>query len=72
MEGAADKRWSTALLGDRYPAMIDQIIAFRAHTRDIRPSFKLGQDEQRPIFGEIIEKLGNRELANWMKKQADR
>ena len=50
--------------------MLSQIIAFRAHVTEIRPTFKLGQDENSSIRSEIIDNLENRDLAEWMKMQA--
>ncbi len=67
MEGAAPGRWSTAELGERYAAMMARIIGFRAHVRAIRPQFKLGQDENRPTFAEIVDHLPGTDLAAWME-----
>ncbi|MCB2061268.1 MAG: FMN-binding negative transcriptional regulator [Novosphingobium sp.] len=70
MEGSGGDRWNPALLKDRYDGMIAQIIAFRAHVRDVSPTFKLGQDEPRPIFREIVAGLDDRRLAEWMEARA--
>lgn len=72
MEGPSLNRWSSAELGPRYEAMLAQIIAFRAHVREIRPTFKLGQDEARSTFGEIVGNLADRDLARWMEAQAEK
>ena len=69
MEGGA---WSTASLGPRYDAMLDQIIAFRAHVRSTEHSFKLGQDESPQVFDEIVAGHSDRTLAKWMEGQAGR
>lgn len=66
MEGGV---WSTASLGPRYDAMLDQIIAFRAHVRSAEHSFKLGQDESAQSFAEIVAGHGDRTLAKWMEGQ---
>lgn len=66
MEGGA---WSTASLGARYDAMLDQIIAFRAHVRSAEHSFKLGQDESAQGFTEIVAGHSDRTLAKWMEGQ---
>ena len=66
MEGGV---WSTASLGPRYDAMLDQIIAFRAHVRSAEHSFKLGQDESTQGFAEIVAGHGDRTLAKWMEGQ---
>jgi transcriptional regulator len=69
MEGGA---WSTARLGPRYEAMLDQIIAFRAHVCSAEHSFKLGQDESPQGFAEIVAGHSDRTLAKWMEGQAKR
>ena len=67
-----DGAWSTERLGPRYEQMLDQIIAFRAHVRSAEHSFKLGQDESRQGFAEIVAGHSNRTLAKWMEGQAKR
>lgn len=67
-----DGAWSTASLGPRYGAMLDQIIAFRAHVRSAEHSFKLGQDESAKGFAEIVAGHSDRTLAEWMEGQAKR
>ena len=64
--------WSTESLGPRYDAMLDQIIAFRAHVRSAEHSFKLGQDESAQGFAEIVAGHPDRTLAKWMEGQAKR
>lgn len=64
--------WSTERLGARYEAMLGQIIAFRAHVRSARHSFKLGQDESAQGFAEIVAGHPDRTLAEWMEGQAQR
>lgn len=70
MEGNESERWNSANLGERYEAMLAQIIAFRARVCEVRPTLKLGQDERRPIFEEIVANLGDRQLAEWMEALA--
>jgi transcriptional regulator len=72
MEGSDSGCWTPANLGERYDAMVAQIIAFRARVCEVRPTFKLGQDERRPIFKEIVANLGDRQLAEWMEALADK
>lgn len=64
--------WSTERLGARYDRMLGQIIAFRAHVRAARHSFKLGQDESDRGFAEIVAGHPDRTLADWMEGQAQR
>lgn len=66
LEGPLPARWSTRELGDRYAAMLSRIIAFRAHVRSVSPHFKLGQDEDRATFREIVDHLPDAELKDWM------
>lgn len=70
MDGPADQRWTPDELGDRYRGMIERIIAFRAHVRDVQPTLKLGQDESPAIFDEIVARHSNRDLAAWMEALA--
>lgn len=67
MEG---DRWSTDRVGARYKAMLDQIIAFRAHVVTAEHGFKLGQDESPASFAEIVAGHPDRMLAAWMEEQA--
>ena len=69
MEGDDPDRWSTDLLGARRDAMLDRIIAFRAHVIGTDHHFKLGQDEAEQAFGEIVARHPDRELAAWMRRQ---
>lgn len=62
--------WSTDRMGPRYEAMLEQIIAFRAHVVSTEHSFKLGQDESPTGLGEIITAHPDRTLAAWMEGQA--
>ena len=66
MEG---DHWSTDRVGPRYDAMLDQIIAFRAHIVSVEHSFKLGQDESAAGFAEIVAGHPDRTLAAWMEEQ---
>ncbi|MCB2047337.1 MAG: FMN-binding negative transcriptional regulator [Novosphingobium sp.] len=70
MDGPEDQRWTPKELGARYHGMVERIIAFRAHVREVRPTFKLGQDESPPIFAEIVSRHGDRQLAAWMEALA--
>jgi transcriptional regulator len=58
--------WQVEELGDRYAQLRERIIAFRAHVRAIDATFKLGQDEDRDTFDEIVAGLGETPLAQWM------
>ena len=62
-----DDRWHVDQLGDRYAAMLAQIIAFRAHVVSVHPTFKLGQDERPEIFREIVDRIEDDALAAAMQ-----
>lgn len=66
MEGQFPGRWSTDELGDRYGDLLSRIIGFRATVRETKPHFKLGQDEGRATFDDIVANLPDRDLADWM------
>ena len=61
--------WRVDELGTRYRQLLPHIIAFRAHVRAVRPTFKLGQDEERATFNEIVTGLPNTPLAQLMLEQ---
>ena len=63
-------RWTPASMGERYDALIQHIVAFRATVRNCSARFKLGQDERRETFDEIVAGLGESELAAWMTRMA--
>ncbi len=71
LEGCEPGRWKTSELGARYEAMLDRIIAFRAHVIDCTPTFKLGQDESAQIFAQIVSNHPDRQLANWMHEMVE-
>lgn len=66
MEGPKPGRWQTTELGARKGDLLAWIIGLRAHVRELRPHFKLGQDERRETFAEIVERVGDPALAAWM------
>ena len=71
LEGCEPGRWKTSELGARYEAMLDRIVAFRAHVIDCTPTFKLGQDESAQIFTQIVSNHPDRQLANWMHEMVE-
>lgn len=68
MEGSLPNRWDVAEMGERYRAMEQSIIAFRADISVLRGRFKLGQDERPEILAEIIEAHRGTALADWMRR----
>lgn len=71
LEGRLPDRWSTAELGARRDQMLARIVGFRAHVRAIAPQFKLGQDEGRATFAEILGHLPDPDLIAWMEAFAE-
>lgn len=63
-------RWTPAAMGARYDELIKHIVAFRATVRTASARFKLGQDERRETFDEIVAGLSDSELAAWMTRMA--
>ena len=60
--------WTVEKMGDRYARMLPHIVAFRAHVRTARGRFKLGQDESRTSFAEIVGALDDPQLRRWMEE----
>lgn len=65
----ADRRepWTVEKMGERYARMLPHIVAFRAHVRTERGRFKLGQDESRATFAEIVGAMEDSPLRRWMQ-----
>ena len=77
MEAERPNAWRLEDMGPRYQRLARGIIGFRADVRERRPRFKLGQDERRDVFREILQGLsrdGRAELQAWMEafESADR
>lgn len=67
MEG---DRWDAGELGPRYAGMAQAIVAFRAEVTSLDGRFKLGQDEQRPVFEAIVRRHPDAALVAWMRRFA--
>lgn len=61
--------WRVEEMGDRYDQLRQHIVAFRAHVRATHATFKLGQDEERGTFDEIVSALDDAPLARLMSGQ---
>lgn len=69
MEAGRPKAWSIEDMGGRYARLAQRIVAFEASIVEIRPKFKLGQDERRDVFADIMKGLEATEageLRTWM------
>lgn len=71
LEGLLPHRWSTTELRARYDQLLSRIIAFRAHVRCLKPSFKLGQDEDRAVFCDMLGRIPDPNLVEWMTAFAE-
>jgi len=69
LEGVGDTSWSVESVGPRYERLIANVVAFRARVRGSSARFKLGQDEDRQTFDEIVAALGNGPLVAAMRRQ---
>lgn len=68
MEAGRAEPWDVGELGDRYGAMRDHIIGFRASVTSLTGKFKLGQDETPETFASIVAKLPDDATAAWMRR----
>lgn len=60
--------WTTAMMGARYGAMEQAIIAFRADVIQVEGRFKLGQDERPETLREIVAGHPDAGLVRWMRR----
>lgn len=70
MEEGRDRAWSIPEMGERYSMLASRIVGFRAHIRERRAKFKLGQDERPDVLADILKGLdanGGGDLAAWMR-----
>jgi transcriptional regulator len=71
MEAGRPRAWTIEDMGPRYDRLQSGIIAFRAHIRERRVKFKLGQDERDAEYVEMVDALqagGHDELLEWMQR----
>lgn len=68
MEAGRAEPWQIDELGARYPSMLGAIIGFRATVRDLKGTFKLGQDEAPATLSSILDALPAPDMAAWMKR----
>ena len=63
--------WSVDEMGERYATLRRGVVGFHAHVRQVRATFKLGQDERDDVFDDILRGLWNTRhhvLAAWMRR----
>lgn len=70
MEAQRPRAWNVDEMGQRYQTLARHIIGFCARVQTARAKFKLGQDERRDVFGDIMAGLardgGAHTLLEWM------
>lgn len=71
LEAGQAEPWTVESMGERYEELQQYIIAFRAHVEHVDATFKLGQDETRETFQEIVAGHGNKDLTGWMRRLRD-
>jgi predicted FMN-binding regulatory protein PaiB len=71
MEAGRANAWSIEDMGARYARLAQRIIAFEANIVEVRPRFKLGQDERRDVFADIMTGLEAEEADDLRKWMAD-
>lgn len=71
LEAGQAEPWTVERMGERYEELQQYIIAFRAHVEHVDATFKLGQDETRETFEEIVAGHSNKELTKWMRRLRD-
>ncbi len=57
VEAGRPNAWSMDDMGARYARLAQRIVAFEAKIVEMRPKFKLGQDERRDVFADIMRGL---------------
>jgi transcriptional regulator len=71
VEGAEEGVRTIERMGQRYDLLLAQVIAFRAVVTSVTARFKLGQDEDRATFDEIVSYLSDTPLAAAMREQVE-
>lgn len=62
--------WDVDQMGPRYFLRSRAIVGFKASIREVRPKFKLGQDERDDVFSDVMAGLKHgptAELRSWMR-----
>lgn len=70
-QGRADP-WTRGAIAHRYASMARAIIGFRATVTEIAGRFKFGQDERDEVYANIIARLPDPEVTEWMARLNNR
>lgn len=74
MEAGRPRAWSLDDMGARYARLAPGVTALRGEIRKVYATFKLGQDEKRQDFNQLLAGLqagGEHALVDWMRDFAD-
>lgn len=69
MEAGRERAWSITEMGERYSRLAAGVTALRGVVREVRATFKLGQDEAPHDFAQLVAGLtagGEHTLVQWM------
>lgn len=70
MEGGRPRAWSLDEMGERYARLATGVSSLRGAIRDVRATFKLGQDEAAHDLAQLLVGLqagGEQALVEWMR-----
>jgi len=70
MEAGRPRAWALDEMGERYARLATGVTALRGAVREVRATFKLGQDEARHDFAQLLAGLqtgGELALVEWMR-----
>lgn len=70
MEAGRENAWRMSEMGERQARLAQGVVALRAQVLSVQATFKLGQDERRHDFDQIVcglQKDGEREIVEWMQ-----
>lgn len=70
MEAGRPRAWTLEDMGERYARLATGVTALRGAVREVRATFKLGQDEARHDFAQLLAGLqagGELALVEWMR-----
>ena len=71
MEQGRDRPWSLPEMGQRYARLSRGVIGFSLTARDVRARFRLGQDERREVWRELLANNPDPGVTAWMRRFRD-
>lgn len=70
MEEGRPKAWNPAEMHGRFDRLLDGVIPFRARVTGLKAKFKLGQNERRDVFVDMMSGLAAEQLTDVMDAMA--